>query len=79
MMLNSAENLLKNVTRALKETIEDEKERAIKNAVKDFEEDLRTRLAFFTLETASYYSVQMDGPALLIRVEQVPDPGAREY
>jgi hypothetical protein len=69
MAVNAQESLLPAIRAAIDKVVSNLQEEIISAAVKDFEFDLRKRIAQVAVTVADYYSVQRLGPDLVIHVK----------
>lgn len=63
------QGLIRAIHLAVHEMAEYEKQKAIEEAVKEFERNLRDMIATAAVKVANYYSVERMGPNLLITVK----------
>lgn len=68
----SIETMMETITRQLQVELDEVKERAVKKAVEDFERQLREKMAGYTLNVLSYFSVQRHGSDIVITVRKDP-------
>lgn len=65
----SEQGLIRAIHLAVHEMAEHEKQKAIEEAVKEFERNLRDTIATVAVKVANYYSIERLGPNLLITVK----------